>query len=81
METLKNNLMEHTPNSTSGVSLLVGFILAMFNHLFGWLNNITPVSADHMNPFLQATIMGALGATISYFTTKFWKNIEKKFKK
>lgn len=80
MKTLNNtNSMEHN-NSTGGLGLLLGFILAMFNHIFGWLNQITP-TPDHMNPFLQAALMGALGATISYFTNKFWKMIEKKYKK
>jgi H+/Cl- antiporter ClcA len=80
METTNNNnSMEHH-NSTGGAGLVLGFILAMFNHIFGWLNQITPTS-DHMNPFLQAALMGALGATISYFTNKFWKMIEKKYKK
>jgi len=82
MKTLKNNLMEHH-NSTGGVGLLLGFVLAMFNHIFGWMNSITATSGatSHMNPFVQALIMGFIGATVSYFTNKFWKFIEKKYKK
>jgi|TARA_R110000868_G_scaffold383654_3_gene650923 uncharacterized membrane protein len=70
--------MEQHHNS-SGISLMMGFILATFNHIFGWINSITPAS-EHMNPFAQALIMGFLGATVSFFTTKFWKYIEKKLK-
>jgi ribose/xylose/arabinose/galactoside ABC-type transport system permease subunit len=79
MKTIKNLYMEHH-NSTGGVSLLLGFVLAMFNHIFGWINSIAPASGQ-MNPFVQALVMGFVGATISFFTTKFWKLIEKKFKK
>jgi ribose/xylose/arabinose/galactoside ABC-type transport system permease subunit len=79
MKTIKNIFMEHH-NSTGGVSLLLGFVLAMFNHIFGWINSIVPTSGQ-MNPFVQALVMGFVGATISFFTTKFWKSIEKKFKK
>ena len=68
-------------HSNGGVSLILGFILAMFNHVFGWINSISPTSSGQMNPFVQALIMGFIGATISFFTTKFWKSIEKKFKK
>lgn len=80
MKAIKNNLMEHHQNSTGGVSLLTGFVLAMFNHIFGWLNAIT--TTGQMNPFVQALVMGFIGATVSYFTNKFWKFIiEKKTKK
>jgi hypothetical protein len=79
MTTLKSNFMQHH-DSTGGVSLLVGFVLAMFNHIFGWMNSITH-SNGHMNPFVQALFMGCIGATATFFTNKFWKVIEKKFKK
>lgn len=78
MKTIKNLFMEQ--NSTGGVSLFLGFVLAMFNHIFGWINSIASTSG-RMNPFVQALVMGFIGATISFFTTKFWKSIEKKFKK
>jgi hypothetical protein len=80
MKTIKNIFMEQH-HSNGGVSLILGFILAMFNHVFGWINSISPTSSGQMNPFVQALIMGFIGATISFFTTKFWKSIEKKFKK
>ncbi len=79
MKTIKNNLMEHH-NQTGGVSLMLGFVLAMFNHIFGWLNAITTPSGQ-LNPFVQAILVGFIGATVSFFTNKFWKIIEKKFKK
>jgi hypothetical protein len=80
MKTTKNNLMEHQ-NQTGGVSLMLGFVLAMFNHIFGWLNAITTTSGQ-LNPFLQAVLVGFLGATVSFFTNKFWKSItDKKSKK
>jgi len=79
MKTIKNIFMEQH-HSNGGFSLMLGFILAMFNHVFGWINSIAPVSGQ-MNPFVQALVMGFIGATISFFTTKFWKYIEKKYKK
>jgi hypothetical protein len=79
MKTTKNNLMEQQ-NQTGGISLMLGFVLAMFNHIFGWLNAISS-STGQLNPFLQAVLVGFLGATVSFFTNKFWKSTDKKFKK
>jgi len=80
MKTTKNELMEQQ-NQTGGVSLMLGFVLAMFNHVFGWLNAITTTSGQ-INPFVQAVLVGFIGATVSFFTNKFWKNItDKKSKK
>ena len=78
MKTIKNYLMEN--HNQGGVSLMLGFVLAMFNHIFGWLNAITTTSGQ-INPFVQSFLVGFIGATVSFFTNKFWKVIEKKFKK
>ena len=78
MKAIKNNLMEN--HNQGGVSLMLGFVLAMFNHIFGWLNAIASTSGQ-LNPFVQAFLVGFIGATVSFFTNKFWKVIEKKFKK
>lgn len=63
----------HDYDAGNGVSLLVGFLLAFSNSIFGWLGKIQ-VAAD-WNTWIQALILGFIGSTATYFTNKFWKYI------
>ena len=73
----KGMINNHLDNG-SGISLLVGFILAFSNGVFGWLANIHFTSS--LNGWMQALILGIIGSTATFFTNKFWKFVEKKYK-
>jgi uncharacterized membrane protein YeaQ/YmgE (transglycosylase-associated protein family) len=73
----KGMINNHLDNG-SGISLLVGFILAFSNGVFGWLANIHFTS--NLNGWMQALILGVIGSTATFFTNKFWKFVEKKYK-
>jgi len=60
------------------VSLAFGFILAFTNHLFGWLGNIKITA--HWDGWFQAVILGIIGSTVTFFTNRFWKYLEKNYK-
>ena len=71
---------EHQHQGDGGfMNIAIGFILAVGNNLFGWLNNIH-FTAD-WNAYLQAAVTGFVGATFAFFANKFWKVIERKLKK
>lgn len=63
----------HNTNHDAGNSIVLGFILSVGNHFFGWLNKIT--ITEGLNEIIQAVITGFIGATVAYFTTKFWRKI------
>lgn len=63
----------------SGFSLLIGFIMAIFNHLFGWLNTIEPT--NHLPSMFQALLMGIFGAFGTYVGNQLIKFIKNKLKK
>jgi hypothetical protein len=69
----------HQANDGGIGSILIGCILAISNQVFGWMNNILEVHTIHWT--IQAIIVGILGSTASFFTSKLWKWAEKKFKK
>jgi hypothetical protein len=63
-------------------SVVIGFVLAVTNHFFGWLNHVfLDFHVQAWGESIQAIVTGILGATGAYFTTKFWKAVEKKIKK
>jgi flagellar biosynthesis protein FliQ len=67
------------PQNGSTISILIGSIMAIFNHLFGWMNQIQPTS--HIPSLVQALLMGivgALGTFIGNEAIKFVKKIVKK---
>jgi len=66
-------------NQQSGFSLFVGFIMAIFNHVFGWLNNIEPT--NHLPSMFQALLMGIFGAFGTYIGNQLIKNLKKRFTK
>jgi uncharacterized membrane protein YeaQ/YmgE (transglycosylase-associated protein family) len=78
INSLKMDNTHHHNDGTGGISMLIGFVLAFTNHIFGWLGNIQ-VTANWEGWF-QAIMMGIIGSTVTFFTTKFWKYIEKKYK-
>lgn len=61
----------HDYNAGNGVSLLVGFLLAFTNSIVNFLQS-------SMDAWLQAAILGVIGSTVTYFTNRFWKYLEKK---
>jgi uncharacterized membrane protein YeaQ/YmgE (transglycosylase-associated protein family) len=70
--------MQQHNQDGSVVSLAIGFILAFTNHLFGWLGNIQITA--HWDGWFQAVILGIIGSTVTFFTNRFWKYMEKKYK-
>jgi hypothetical protein len=78
----KNKTMS-THNSETLGSIVIGFFLAVGNHIFGWLNHffIFLSAGGILGDSIQAIITGMLGATAAYFTNKFWKFLEKRYKK
>lgn len=61
----------HDYNAGNGVSLLVGFLLAFTNSIVNFLQS-------SMDAWLQAAILGVIGSTVTYFTNRFWRYLEKK---
>ena len=61
----------HSYSVDASNSVLLGFILSVGNHLFGWMNKIS--LTEGLNEIIQAIITGFIGATVAYFTTKFWR--------
>ena len=78
MTKLEKMYQQHHDGNSS-MSFLVGFIMALGNHLFGWMNQIQPTS--HIPSYVQALLMGIFGAIGTYFGNqiiKFFKKVLKK---
>jgi hypothetical protein len=75
---MENSLkMENHHTNDGGIgSILIGFVLAIGNQVFGWMNTILEIHTIHWT--IQAVVVGILGSTASYFTNKIWKWAEKK---
>ena len=69
----------HNHQNGSSVSILIGSIMAIFNHLFGWMNQIQPTS--HIPSLLQALLMGMVGALGTFIGNEGIKFFRKLFKK
>ena len=70
MNTLtQDNSMEQHHGSGTGISVLVGFIMAIGNHLFGWLNQIH-ITAQWGNIF-QTIFISMVGATVGFLQIDF----------
>jgi hypothetical protein len=80
MENINSLKMDNTHHDDAGggVSMLVGFVLAFTNHIFGWLGSIQFTAK--WDVWLQAIVLGIIGSTVTFFTNKFWKFLEKKWK-
>ena len=63
----------HNYNAGNGFSLLVGFLLAFSNSFLNFMKS-------SMDSWLQAVILGVIGSTVTYFTNRFWKYLEKRKK-
>lgn len=61
----------HNYNASNGVSLLVGFLLAFSNSFINFMKS-------SMDAWLQAVILGVIGSTVTYFTNRFWRYLEKR---
>lgn len=61
----------HNYNASNGVSLLVGFLLAFSNSFINFMKS-------SMDAWLQAVILGIIGSTVTYFTNRFWRYLEKR---
>ena len=72
------NMEQQNHDSSSAISVMIGFITALGNHMFGWLNKIH-FTAD-WNAYLQAAIISFVGATIGFFTQLIWKKLTGKKK-
>lgn len=67
-------------------TLMIGFIFAVSNQIFGWFNSLLDVHStllmqNLLMQGLQALITGGLGAFSAYMVNKALKYFEKKFKK
>jgi uncharacterized membrane protein YeaQ/YmgE (transglycosylase-associated protein family) len=80
MKIINQIKMEHNTHQdgTGGISMLVGFVLAFTNHIFGWLGNIHFTA--NWDGWFQAIVLGMIGSTVTFFTNRFWKFLEKKYK-
>ena len=79
MDTLEVNTdsMDNNHNDySSGISVVIGFVLSMTNYLYGWLSAIK-ITAN-LDTWFQTIVIGFLGATVSFFTTKLWKHLTDK---
>jgi hypothetical protein len=76
---LKIERQMQNQTGTGPFSLLVGFFMAISNHLFGWLNSIEP--ANHIPSMLQALLMGIFGAIGTYIGNQGIKYFKNRFKK
>lgn len=63
----------HNYNAGNGVSLLVGFVLAFSNSLINFMKS-------SMDAWIQAAMLGIIGSTVTYFTNRFWRYLEKRKK-
>lgn len=70
---------QHHYNSTTTLGLLLGFISAIGNFFFGWLNDITFI--EHLDEYVQAVITGSLGAVSGFMVLRTVKLVEKYIKK
>lgn len=68
-------MSQHT--SESAGSMVIGFILAIGNHIFGWFN---AVLAINLNDTIQALITGFVGALGAFLGNRLFKYIEKRIK-
>jgi hypothetical protein len=63
----------HNYNAGNGFSLLVGFLLAFSNSLMNFFKS-------SMDAWIQAAMLGIIGSTVTYFTNRFWRYLEKRKK-
>jgi len=72
--------MDNNQNDySSGMSIVIGFILSMSNFVFGWFSSIKLTA--NLDLWFQTIVIGFLGATVSFFTNKLWKHLTDKKKK
>jgi len=77
---MENSLkMDNHHGGYDGVSIVIGFFLAIGNQFFGWMNVFLQVHTIHWT--FQALIVGFIGATATHFTHKLWRFVEKKLLK
>ena len=67
-------------------TLMIGFVFAVSNQIFGWFNSLLDVHStllmqNLLLQGLQAIITGGLGAFSAFMVNKALKKLEKKFKK
>jgi len=72
--------MSQSNNMDSVGSVVVGFVMAVGNHTFGWFNHILQVNGGLVNDWGQAFITGSIGAIGAFLTNRFIKYVEKKIK-
>ena len=72
-------MSQYQDNSGCG-SMVIGFILAIGNHTFGWFNSLLQVDGHIFSGWAQALITGSIGACGAFITNKLLKLIEKKIK-
>jgi hypothetical protein len=63
----------HNYNAGNGFSLLVGFLLAFSNSFLNFMKS-------SMDAWIQAAMLGIIGSTVTYFTNRFWRYLEKRKK-
>jgi hypothetical protein len=68
-----------TSNESTG-SAVIGFVLAVSNHTFGWFNTMLQVQHSQISEFTQAIITGSLGALGAFVTSRILRYAEKKIK-
>ena len=68
-------MSQHTAESAG--SMVIGFILAIGNHVFGWFNTFLTIN---LNNTVQALITGFVGALGAFLGNRLLKYIEKKIK-
>ena len=68
-------MSHHQENGSIG-SMLIGFVFAISNHMFGWFNSFLQVEGTHLNDWLQAFITGSIGAIGAFFMNKLLKTID-----
>lgn len=73
--------MSHFHTDEKAGSMIVGFILAAGNQLFGWFHTLLSIDGSQINEYGQALITGGIGAVGAYFTNRLLKFVEKKVKK
>ena len=58
---VNTNSMEHNQNDySSGISIVIGFILSMSNHVYGWFGMIKLTA--NLDAWFQTIVIGFLGA-------------------
>lgn len=68
--------MDHHGNSNSGIEIIIGTTLAIWNYSFGWLNGIHWLHS--IGPYIQAIIIAGIGAITSHFARKLLVKIGRK---